>query len=89
MITFSSFDQHSSPRFKSLEIINFFLSSYLPIAIFMCKFHNQLLLPAFQSFFSKLDKIHSYNTRHAANSHTLFPKQEQIMANLTFDFKVL
>ena len=65
MITFSSFDQHSSPLFKSLEIINCFGLVIFLIAIFMYKFLNQLLPSAFQSFFLKVDKIHSYNTRHA------------------------
>ena len=74
MITFSSFDQHSSPLFKSLEIFNFFDLVTFLIAIFMYKFHNQLLPSAFQSFFSKVDKIHSYNTRHAAKQSYYLPK---------------
>ena len=71
----SSFDQHSSPLFKSLEIINFSDLVTFLIAIFMYKFHNHLLPSAFQSFFSKVDKIrHSYNTRHVAKQPYYLPK---------------
>ena len=72
-ITMSSFDQHSSPLFKSLEIIKSFDLVTFLIAIFMFKFHNQLLSSAFQSFFSKVDKIHSYNTIHAAKQSYYLP----------------
>ena len=74
MITFSCFDQHSSPLFMSLEMIKFFNLVTFLIAIFLHKFHNQLLPSAFQSFFSKINKIHSYNTRHAAKQSYYLPK---------------
>ena len=51
VITFSNFDQHSSPLFKALKIVKFpDLVTYL-IAIYMYKFHNQLLPGVFASFF--------------------------------------
>ena len=65
MITFSR---------NSLEIIKFFDLITFLIAIFMYKLHNQLLPSAFQSFFSKVDKIHSYNTRYAAKQSYYLPK---------------
>lgn len=74
MITFSSFDQHSSPLFKSLEIVKFFDLVTFLIAIYMYKFHNQLLPTVFQSFFTKVDKVHSYHTRHAAKQSYYLPK---------------
>lgn len=74
IITFSSFDHHSSPLFKSLEIIKFHDLVSLHISIFMYKFHNHLLPSIFQSFFTKVDKIHSYNTRHAAKQSYYLPK---------------
>ena len=41
VITFSNFDQHSSPLFKALKMVKFHdLVTYL-IAIYMYKFHNQ------------------------------------------------
>ena len=44
LITFSRFDEHSSPLFKSLEIIKFLDLVTFHLAIFMYKYHNQLLL---------------------------------------------
>lgn len=38
------------------------------IAVFMYKYHNQLLSSVFKSFFTKYDYIYSYNTTHASKS---------------------
>ena len=65
VITFSNFDQHSSPLFKALKIIKFpDLVTYL-IAIYMYQF---------ASFFTKVDTVHSYNTRHSAKLTYYLPK---------------
>ena len=74
VITFSSFDHPSSPLFKSLDLIKFLDLVTFHIAIFMYKFHNHLLPSVFQSFFIKVDKIHCYNTRHAAKQSFYLPK---------------
>ena len=73
-MTFSSFDHPSSQLFKSLEILKFPDLVTSVIAIFMFKFHNQLLPSAFQSFFTKLDTVRRYNTRHAAKQSYCLPK---------------
>ena len=74
VITFSNFEQHSSPLFKALKIVKFpDLVTYL-IAIYMYKFHNQLLPGVFASFFTKVDTVHSYNTRHSAKLTYYLPK---------------
>jgi len=73
-MTFSSFDHHSSQLFKSLEIIKFSDLVTFVIATFMYKFHNQLLPSVFQSFFTKLGTVHSYNTRHCAKQSYYLPK---------------
>ena len=74
VITFSNFDQHSSPFFKALKIVKFpDLVTYL-IAIYMYKFHNQLLPGVFASFFTKVHTVHSYNTRHSAKLTYYLPK---------------
>ena len=44
------------------------------IEIIMYKFHNSLLSHAFQSFFKKIDQVHSYNTRLAAKQTYSLPK---------------
>ena len=74
IITFSRFDERSSPLFKSLEIIKFVDVVTFYLAIFMYKYHNKLLSPVFISFFTKITQIHSYNTRLAAKQSYYLPK---------------
>lgn len=76
LIPFSRFDEHSSPLFKCLEIIKFLdlVTFYLPVAIFICKYHNKLLPLVFVSFFTKITQIHSHNTRLAAKQSYYLPK---------------
>ena len=40
----------------------------------MFKFHNQLLPPVFNDLFISVNRIHSYNTRHAAKQSYYLPK---------------
>ena len=42
-ITFSNFDQHSTPLFRLLNIIKLYDLVSLHISVFMFKFHNRLL----------------------------------------------
>ena len=42
--------------------------------VFMCKYHNQFLPSVFDSFFTKVDQVHSYNTRHASKLSYYLPK---------------
>ena len=74
VITFSSFDHHSSPLFKLLGIIIFPDLVKYHIAVFMYKYHNQLLASVFKPFFTKVDQIHSCNTRHASKSSYYLPE---------------
>ena len=43
IITFSNLDSYSSPLFKSLELIKFLDIALFQIAIFLYKFHNNVL----------------------------------------------
>ena len=88
LITFSRFDEHASPLFKSLEIIKFLELVTFHLAIFMYKYHNQLLPSVFNSFFTKISQIHTYNTRLGAKQSYYLPKEEQIMVYSISDFKV-
>ena len=73
-MTFSKFDEHSSPLFKTLNIIKLDdLVSY-QIAIFMYKFKNRLLPLVFNNFFTEVSKVHQYNTRSAAKHSYYLPK---------------
>ena len=71
---FSSFDHHSNPLFKLLGIIIFPDLVKYHIGVFMYKYHNQLLPSGFNSFFTKVDQVHSYNTRHASKLSYYLPK---------------
>ena len=73
LITFSKFDEHSSPLFKLLNIIKLHDLVTLHIAIFMFKFHNQLLPSVFNTYFTAVDHIHKYNTRSAAGKSYYLP----------------
>ena len=64
-MTFSFFDQHSSPLFKNIRLVKFFDLVKLHILIFMYKFHNDLLPSVFRDFFISFNTIHNYNTRLA------------------------
>ena len=74
IITFSRFDEHSTPLFKLLNIIKLCDLVQLQIASFMFKFHNNLLPPYFNGFFTNLEQVHNYNTRAAANQSYYLPK---------------
>ena len=74
LMTFSKFEEHSSPLFKTLNIIKLHdLVSY-QIAIFMYKFKNRLLPLVFNNFFTEVSKVHQYNTRSAAKHSYCLPK---------------
>ena len=75
IITFSEYNEHSSPLFKLLNIIKIFDLVTFHIPSFMCKFHHRLLPSAFDNFFTPIDRIHNYNTRLTSN----FLNQELIM----------
>ena len=58
LMTFSKFDEHLSPLFKSLNNIKLYdLVSY-QIAIFMYKFKNRLLPLVFNNFFTEVSEVH-------------------------------
>ena len=64
LITFSRFDEHSSPLFKSLEIIKFLDLVTFHLTIFMYKYHNKLLPSVLQNsliIFQKQEQIMVYS----------------------------
>ena len=74
IITFSAYDDSSSSLFKELSIIKLFDLVNLHIAIFMFKFHNNLLPTAFSLFFKKIQQVYKYNTRLSAKQSYYIPK---------------
>ena len=74
IMTFSSFDEHSTPLFGLLAIMKLSDLVTFHIALFMHKFHNKLLPSYFDSFFNPVLRIHNYNTRSAANQSYYLPR---------------
>ena len=63
IITFSSYNEHSSPLFKDLNVVKLFDIITLQLAVFMYKLHNNLLLPVLNPYFNSVRMIHNCNTR--------------------------
>ena len=74
---------------KAVRLMTFFIkfSNLVTFVIATYKFHNQLLPSVFQSFFTKLNTVHSYNTRHSAKQSYYVPKARTNYGK--FDFRVL
>ena len=52
IITFTNYYEHTSPLFKSLNIMKIYDLLTFHVAVFMKKFHDQLLPPVFDTFFN-------------------------------------
>ena len=63
IMTFSKFDEHSSPLFKQTNILKLFDLIKFQLSIFMYKFYNNQLPLVFDSYFLSSKKVHPYNTR--------------------------
>ncbi len=74
VITFSRFDQHSSPLFKRLQILKFTHLITLRMTMFMYKYYRRLLPSSLNNLFTPVYQIHSYNTRLSSNLWGFFPK---------------
>ena len=73
-MTFSNFDEHSSPLLKQLKIIKLFNIIRSQIAIFMMNVYNQSLPSTFNTLFNSVNRVHNYNTRFAAKQSYYIPK---------------
>ena len=74
IITFSRFDEHSTPLFRLLNIVKLSDLVIFYTAVFMFKFHNNSLPSSFDTFFSSVADIHTYKTRSAANQSYYLPR---------------
>ena len=66
-ITFSRFDEHSTPLFKLLNIKLCDLIQLL-ISIFMYKFHYKFLPSYFNTFFTEIGNFHNYSAQNGSES---------------------
>ena len=74
IIAFSSYNEHSSPLFKDLNVAKLFDIITFQLAVFMYKFHNNLLPPVFDPYFNSVRTIHNYNTRLSSKMSYAIPK---------------
>ena len=74
IITFSKFDEHSSPLFKQTTILKLFDLVNFHVSIFMFKFYNKLLPAVFDNFFVPTSKVHNYNTRLTSSNAYSLPR---------------
>ena len=68
IITFSKPDEHSEPLFKELEILKLGDLVSLHNALFLYRYHKNLLPSSFDNFFQSVSSIHQYKTRLASRS---------------------
>ena len=87
IMTFSSFDEHSTPLFRLLAIMKLSDLVTFHIAPFMHIFYNKLLPSYFDSFFNPV--LNSITTIHEVQQINLItcPELEQITEYLIFAFK--
>ena len=74
LITFSPYDEHSTPLFRNLNILRLHDLVEYCIAVFMYKFKNDMLLYTFKHFLIPVNQVHKYNTRSATKDNYLLPK---------------
>ena len=74
IITFSKYDEHSSPLFKRLNIMKLHDLVSFHLVKFMYKFHNNLLPVAFDQFYILVHGASNYSTRLAVKQSYYLPK---------------
>ena len=72
IISKSTFDSHSDPIFKELELLKLFDIRQLQLGKLMFSFNHSLLPPKFNDYFSLNKQVHSYATRYANDFHLPF-----------------
>ena len=74
IITFSKFDDNSSPLFKQTNILKLTDLIFFHVSLFMFKFHNRLLPAVFENYFISTSKVHNYNTRLSSQLACSLPR---------------
>ena len=71
IISKSTFDSHSDPIFKELELLKLSDIRQLELGKLMFSLNHSLLPSKFNNYFSLNKQVHSYATRHANDFHLL------------------
>ena len=74
IITFSCYNEHSSPLFKDRNVVKLSDIITLQLAVFMYKFHNNLWPSVFDPYFNSVRMLHNYNTRLSRKMTYVIPK---------------
>ena len=72
IISKSTFDSHSDPIFKELELLKLFDIRQLELGKLMFSFNHLLLPPKVKNYFSLNKQVRSYATRYANDFHLPF-----------------
>ena len=65
MVSFASYDEHSSPIFRNLNLLKLQNLIHVTILLFMFDYHCNTLPDVFHNFFTQVKSKHNYNTRLA------------------------
>ena len=80
LITFSSYRSNAEKLYAQLKILNLNDIYKLQIAKLMHKFEHDCLPSVFNYLFTKLDNIHSYNTRQKTSQEYIVPSKRLAIA---------
>ena len=72
----AKYREHTSPLFQNLKIMNLYNIYIYNILLIMFKHHHGKLPTIFDSFFTRNNEVHSYDTRQSNNLHV--PKQKTV-----------
>ena len=72
-MSFSKYNDHTSPLFKDLCILKFTDVIYYLNCIFLYKYHHNQLPAAFNNLFTPVSSRHKYETRAASKNSYCIP----------------
>ena len=86
-ITFPSYNEHSSPLFKDLNVVKLSDIITFQLAVFMYKFHNNLLRSVFDPYFNSFRMLHNHNTRISSKITDVIPTVRANYGTFNIGFK--
>ena len=85
IISKSTFDSHSDPIFKELELLKLSDIRQLELGKLMFSLNHSLLPSKFNNYFSLNKQVHSYATRHANDFHLPFCRTNLRKFSVSFE----
>jgi len=86
LIAFSSYRSNAEKLYAQLEILNLNDIYKLQIAKLMHQFKHGCFPSVFNYLFTKLDNIHSYNTRQKISQECIVPRKRLATAQKSFAY---